>query len=81
VPSAVLIVAEVGAALQVEEKLWNSWQVIIMFVVIGTILMGVSLFGILGYLLFALGDLLREAQAGQEVTEQTLWLSVQGFLR
>ena len=40
-------------------------------VVIGAILMGVSLFGILGYLVFALSDLLREAQAGQEVTEQT----------
>jgi len=66
-----LIVAEVSAALQVEEKPWNSWQVILMFVVIGTILMVVSLFGILGYLVLALSDLLREAQAGQEVTEQT----------
>src|SRR5579863_6553061 len=39
-------------------------------VVIGTIMMGVSLFGILGYMLFALRDLLREAQARQEVAEQ-----------
>ena len=37
-------------------------------VVIGTILMVVSLFGILSYLLFALRDLLREARASQEVT-------------
>jgi hypothetical protein len=38
-------------------------------VVIGTILMVVSLFGILGYLVFVLRDLLREAQASQEVAE------------
>lgn len=39
-------------------------------VVVGAILMGVSLAGILGYLVFALRDLLREAQAGQSVSEQ-----------
>lgn len=39
-------------------------------VVIGTILMVVSLFGILCYMLFALRDLLREAPASQEVSEQ-----------
>ena len=39
-------------------------------VVIGTILMVVSLSGILGYLAFALQDLLREAQARQSVSEQ-----------
>jgi hypothetical protein len=39
-------------------------------VVIGTILMVVALFGILGYMLFALRDLLREAQASQERAEQ-----------
>lgn len=39
-------------------------------VVIGSILMGVSLAGILGYLVFALRDLLREAQARQSVSEQ-----------
>ncbi|TMD45390.1 MAG: hypothetical protein E6I93_16530 [Chloroflexi bacterium] len=40
-------------------------------VVIGTILIVVSLFGILGYLVFALRDLLAEAQARQEVAEHT----------
>ena len=39
-------------------------------VVVGAILMGVSLAGILGYLAFALQDLLREAQARQSVSEQ-----------
>ena len=39
-------------------------------VVVGAILMGVSLAGILGYLVFALQDLLREAQARQEASEQ-----------
>ena len=39
-------------------------------VVIGTILMVVSLSGILGYLAFALQDLLREAQAHQSASEQ-----------
>lgn len=39
-------------------------------VVIGAVLMVVSLAGILGYLAFALQDLLREAQARQEVSEQ-----------
>jgi hypothetical protein len=39
--------------------------------VIGTILIVVSLFGILGYLGFALRDLLAEAQARQEVAEHT----------
>ena|SRR5579864_1699263 len=38
-------------------------------VVVGTILMVASLFGILGYMLFALRDLLREAQA-RAATEQ-----------
>jgi hypothetical protein len=46
-------------------------------VVIGTILMVIALFGILGYLLFALRDLLREAQASQEMAEQTPQLSVE----
>ena len=40
-------------------------------VVIGTILIVVSLFGILGYLVFALRDLLAEAQARQEIAEHT----------
>lgn len=39
-------------------------------VVIGTTLMVVALFGILGYMLFALRDLLREAQASQERVEK-----------
>jgi hypothetical protein len=42
-------------------------------VAIGTILMVAALFGILGYMLFALRDLLREAQqaqASQAVVEQ-----------
>ena len=39
-------------------------------VVIGTILIVVSLSGILGYLVFSLRDLLREAQARQGVSEQ-----------
>ena len=39
-------------------------------VVIGAVLMAVALFGILGYLLFALRDLLHEAQANQELAEQ-----------
>ena len=38
-------------------------------VVIGTILMVVSLFGILSYMIFALRDLLREAQESQEAVE------------
>ena len=40
-------------------------------VVIGTILIVVSLFGILGYLVFALRDLLAESQARQEIAEHT----------
>ena len=40
-------------------------------VVIGTILIVVSLFGILSYLVFALRDMLAEAQARQEVAEHT----------
>src|SRR5438132_14406175 len=39
-------------------------------VVVGTILMVVSLFGILGYLAFALHDVLLDAQARQSVFEQ-----------
>ncbi|HLI72026.1 MAG TPA: hypothetical protein VKV19_19910 [Ktedonobacteraceae bacterium] len=39
-------------------------------VVIGVILIVVALLGIVGYMLFALRDLLREAQARQEVAEQ-----------
>src|SRR5207253_9458944 len=39
-------------------------------VVVGAVLMVVSLAGILGYLVFALQDLLREAQARQEPSEQ-----------
>ncbi len=39
-------------------------------VVIGSILMVVALFGILGYMLFALRDLLHEARASQERDEQ-----------
>ena len=46
-------------------------------VVIGAILMAVSLLGILGYMVFALRDLLCEAQASQEVAEQALQLSVE----
>ena len=46
-------------------------------VVIGTILMVVSLFGILGYMLFALRDLLNEAQAHQQVSEQAPQPSVE----
>jgi hypothetical protein len=46
-------------------------------VVIGTILMVVALSGILGYMLFALRDLLREAQASQAVAEQTPQLAVE----
>ena len=46
-------------------------------VVIGTILMVVSLFGILGYMLFALRDLLNEAQARQQVSEQVPQPSVE----
>src|SRR5437016_10754043 len=38
-------------------------------VVIGTILIVVSLFGILGYLVFALRDLLAEVHGRQEVAE------------
>ena len=41
-------------------------------VVIGTILMVVSLFGILGYMLFALRDLLNEAQARQQVPQPSV---------
>lgn len=39
-------------------------------VVIGVILMVVALFGIVGYMLFALRDLLHEAQVRQEMAEQ-----------
>lgn len=39
-------------------------------VVIGVILMVVALFGIVSYMLFALRDLLHEAQARQEMAEQ-----------
>ena len=46
-------------------------------VVIGTILMVVSLSGILGYMLFALRDLLREAQARQELSVQVPQPSVE----
>jgi hypothetical protein len=46
-------------------------------VVIGAILMAVSLLGILGYMVFALRDLLHEAQSSQEVAEQALKLSVE----
>ena len=46
-------------------------------VVIGAVLMAVSLLGILGYMVFALRDLLREAQSSQEVAEQALQLSVE----
>ena len=41
-------------------------------VVIGTILMVVSLLGILGYMLFALRDLLNEAQARQQVPQPSV---------
>jgi hypothetical protein len=45
-------------------------------VVIGTILMAISLFGILGYMFFSLHDMLRETRASQEATvEQTPQLS------
>lgn len=46
-------------------------------VVIGTILMVVSLFGILSYMMFAVRDLLRAAQASQEEVEQASRLSVE----
>jgi hypothetical protein len=39
-------------------------------VAVGTTMIVVSLFGILGYMAFALRDLLRETQAKQEATEQ-----------
>lgn len=38
-------------------------------VAVGTTMIVVSLFGILGYMVFALRDLLRETQARQEATE------------
>ncbi len=41
-------------------------------VVIGTILMVVALFGILSYMIFALRDLLREAQESQVTVEQSV---------
>ncbi len=44
-------------------------------VVIGAVLMVVSLFGILSYMLFVLRDLLRESQTRQEVVEQAPQLS------
>ena len=46
-------------------------------VVIGTILMVVALFGILSYMVLAVRDLLRAAQASQEVAEQAPQLSVE----
>ena len=39
-------------------------------VTIGTIMMVISLLGILGYMLLALRDMIREAQASQEVKQQ-----------
>ena len=39
-------------------------------VTLGTIMMVVSLLGILGYMLFALRDLIRETQAKQAVAEE-----------
>jgi cbb3-type cytochrome oxidase subunit 3 len=39
-------------------------------VTLGTIMMVVSLLGIVGYMLFALRDLIREAQAKQGVAEE-----------
>ncbi len=44
-------------------------------VVIGAVLMVVSLFGILSYMLFVLRDLLRESQTRQEIVEQAPQLS------
>lgn len=43
-------------------------------VTLGTILMVVSLLGILGYMLFALRDLIREAQAKRAVEEEAIQL-------
>ena len=39
-------------------------------VTLGTMMMVVSLLGILGYMLFALRDLIRETQAKQEMAEE-----------
>ena len=44
-------------------------------VTIGTVMMVVSLLGILGYLLFALRDLIRETQAKQETDQQASQLA------
>jgi len=46
-------------------------------VVVGGVLMVVSLAGILGYLVFALQDMLREAQARQELSEQVQQPSIE----
>src|SRR5438270_13023623 len=46
-------------------------------VAIGSILIVVALLGILGYMVFALRDLLREGQASQEVEERAPQLSVE----
>lgn len=43
-------------------------------VAIGAIMMVVSLLGILGYMLFALRDLIREAQAKQDIERQAIEL-------
>jgi hypothetical protein len=43
-------------------------------VAVGAIMMVVSLLGILGYMLFALRDLIREAQAKQAIERQALEL-------
>jgi hypothetical protein len=45
-------------------------------VTIGTIMIVVSLLGILGYMLFALRDLIREAQAKQAMAEEASQLPV-----
>ena len=39
-------------------------------VTLGTMMMAVSLLGILGYMLFALRELIRETQAKQEMAEE-----------
>ena len=44
-------------------------------VTIGTVMMVVSLLGILGYLFFALRDLIRETQAKQETEQQATSLA------
>ncbi len=46
-------------------------------VAVGVTMMVVSLLGILGYMAFALHDLIRETQARQETTEQAAQLPVQ----